>query len=218
VVDTAAPKVTLRSLPAVTLAATQVHWSATDSGAGVGSYDVRYRRAGRNGRFGAWTYPSAWQHLRTTSMTRTESRGYTYCFAVRAHDVAGNVSEWTALTCTTRPLDDRALAASRSWSRRTGSRFYMGTVTTASRAGAWLATGKVGARRIALIATKCSTCGSVRVYLAGRLVGMVPLHASRITHGAVVWLPAFARHTGTLTIQVATSGSLIQIDGVAALP
>lgn len=66
-------------------------WSYADAT----SYDVRLGdRAGAS-----WRYPEAWQGLPTASVTASIAAGSGACFASRARDVAGNVSDWSEPVC-----------------------------------------------------------------------------------------------------------------------
>ena len=83
-----------------------VGWSATDPGSaiepasGVASYDVRYQRSPSTGAaFGDWVTPAGWSATTSTSVTLDVPVGSTTCVQVRARDVAGNVSAWTASRC-----------------------------------------------------------------------------------------------------------------------
>jgi hypothetical protein len=140
-----------------------VVWSSTDAGTGVASYDVRYRSARYNGGFGVET---SWQSATSaTSAVFVGSPGTTYCFSARARDRAGNLSGWSAETCTALPVDDRTLGvASGTWLRRSAGAYYRRTYSTAARAGAALVLRGLQARRLALLGTRCPTCGTVRVF------------------------------------------------------
>ena len=91
-----------------------VSWGARYALVPVASFDVRYRRARWDGKFGDWsTLRSA---STTSSATFPTTPGYTYCFAVRARDLDGAVSRWTNRAwnaaqggCTVTPVDDRKL-------------------------------------------------------------------------------------------------------------
>jgi hypothetical protein len=94
------------SITALTVVATKhpqakLQWRGSDSaGPGVALYSLRYRRAAHSSRFRAWSYPSAWQALRSSSITQAGlARGYRYCWSVRAIDIAGKASAWSHAKC-----------------------------------------------------------------------------------------------------------------------
>ncbi len=79
-------------------------WRAKDTGgAGLATYDVRYKRAAAHQHYGNWVAPARW--TRTTLRAVTFFRvpiGAGYCFTVRARDAAGNVSPWAPQRCVRR--------------------------------------------------------------------------------------------------------------------
>lgn len=214
--DATAPAVWLTSpTVAVTTAATATaSYAATDT-AGVASYDLRYRRAGTNGVFGGYTQPVS--GTRATSAQVALAAGYQSCISVRARDTLGNVSGWSAERCVSRPLDDRSLgAATTGWTRSTSSAFYLGTATWTTRTGAALAISGARARQVYVLATTCSTCGSLAVYLGATRVGSISLYAAQTHNQALVALPATASLAGTLKlVTTSPTGRLVRIDGVA---
>jgi hypothetical protein len=199
-----------------TLASTiPVSWTASDTGSGVASYQVRWTRAPFNAGYAAWQYPAAWQKLTTASVTFSGAApGYTHCFQVRGVDKLGNVGAWSAVKCSAVPLDDRSLGASAGWARGTSSAFYRGTATVTTKAGAYLSRPGAALSRLAIVATKCASCGSVRVYVNNVSIGVVSLYSARLQYRAVIALPAFAYRTGTVVVKVTSSGKLVQIDGL----
>jgi len=192
-------------------------WSAADVGGGLANVDVRWMRAAYNGGFSAAVYPSTWQKTTATKATLSGvAPGYTYCFSARARDKAGNFSAWSLWRCSAVALDDRSLAASSGWSRVTSSLFYRSTATTTTRSAVTLTRTGVQAKRIYLVATRCSTCGTVGVYWNGTLIKKVSLYSSTLTRRSVIGVTTFTGvRTGTLTIKTLTSSKPVQIDGVA---
>jgi hypothetical protein len=220
-VDTHAPTATLtRPTAAQVLGSSAVvSWTGADTGSGVATYQVRYQRAPWNGRFGAWSYPAAWQTLTTTSLTATRlARGYDYCFSARAIDRAGNVSQWTAARCIAVPLDDRALSPSTGWTRASSTRFWNSTATGTTRRGASLV--RTGARftRVGVVATRCANCGVVAVYSGSTYLGRLNLAASRTSYRSVLMLRRVSLRSATITLRVLSSGKLVQVDGLVLLP
>ncbi len=212
---TVLPKAAITSLP-IWAATTSIslHWRATAGTYPVAGYDVRVRRAAWNGTFGAYT---TWKSGTTsTSATYSGAAGSTYCFSVQAADLYGLTSDWTAETCTAVPLDDRSLSRSSGWTAGTSSSFYKSTYLRTTRYAAKLTRTGVVARRIAIVATSCSGCGTIRVYWGSTLLKTISLNASKTTNKklftVVVWSAA---RSGTLTIKVASSGRKVLIDGVA---
>ena len=127
--------------------------------------------------------------------TFTGSLGWSYCFAVRTRDTADVLSGWSPLKCTTFPHDDRSLTRSRAWLAGTDAADYRGTHVRTYSAGATLALPGVVGRRFYLIATTCSTCGTV--------------------HRAVLPVAILGKsYIGTLTSRFVTSGMRVVIDGV----
>ncbi len=145
-----------------------VSWGSTLGTLPIGNYDVRYRSAPWNGSLGG--YVTWLGGTAATAATFTGAAGNTYCFGVRARDIHGNESGWTADTCTVVPLDDRSLSRSSYWSTGTSGSFYKSTYVRSSTSGAKLTRTGVVAKRISIVATTCSTCGSVRVYWGSTLL------------------------------------------------
>ena len=209
------PQVALAALPTwLATNAVVLRWSGTPFLAPVVSYDVRYRRARWDGGFGPYvTWLSA---TAATSATFTAWSGYTYCFQVRARDASGFIGPPSPETCTAIPLDDRSLSRSWSWVAGTGSTYYRSTYLRSSTLGATLIRTGVKATRIALLATTCSTCGSVKVYWGSTLLKTVSLYAKTTVNKKLITVATFTSgRSGTLSIKVSSSGKKVLIDGVA---
>jgi hypothetical protein len=189
-------------------------WSHTPGSAAFASYDVRYRRAAWNGAFGAY---ATWKDATTgTTAPFAMSAGYTYCFSALARDVNGLVSPWTADKCTVAPLDDRSLAVSGTWSRKTSSSFYRGTYTQSTKIYAKLTRTSAKFKRLYLVATTCSTCGSVKVYLGSTLLKSISLKSTTTVNKKVFAVySSSALKSGTVSIKVTTSGKAVKVDGLA---
>lgn len=212
--DTTPPTATMTSLPSATLATSQtLSWSGTDDSSGVASYDVQWERASWNSGFTGWQQPARWTTTTATSGTLTVAPGFEYCVHVRATDSAGNVGAWSSPTCVARALDDRKLTATGSWLRQTGSPFYLQTISAAKSPGVQLELDGAQLSQIGVVATVCSTCGSLRVVVGSAVVGTINLHASNFHNRKVFMLPAFTRRTRTVHLITASSG-MVRVDGV----
>ncbi|MGB8649898.1 MAG: hypothetical protein WCD35_04470 [Mycobacteriales bacterium] len=194
-----------------------VAWNGADSGSGLASFDVQYRRAAYNSGFTAWTRVA--QRTAARSLTsQSPSRGTTACWSTRSRDAAGNTSGWSYARCTSTPLDDRDLSASAGWGRYTGAHgYFLGSFTSTTRYGATLTRTGLRTSRLNLIALRCSTCGKVAVYLNGAGFTTVNLQASTSSL-AVIPLPRFSLRSATVTLKVVTSGRTVRIDGLATGP
>jgi hypothetical protein len=72
------------------------------------------------------------------------------------------------------------------------------------------------ARRIALLATTCSTCGTVKVYWGSTLLKSIGLHSATTVNRQLISVATFtSARSGTLTIKVSSSGKKVIVDGVA---
>ncbi len=209
------PVAAVTALPTWSLAASaRVHWTARPGTDPVTGYEVRVRRAAWNGGLGA--YAALVTGTTATSATLALSAGSTACVSVQARDVAGRASGWSAETCTSAPLDDRSLARFGTWASGTGSAYYRGTFRRAAGLGSRLVRTGVVARRLALVATTCPTCGSVRVYWGSTLLRSISLVSATTVTRRVITIATFpSARSGTVTIRVASSGRRVIVDGLA---
>jgi hypothetical protein len=192
-----------------------VSWQATDEGSGVASFDVRVRQTGPAGT----RHPvRSWLDATTAESASFEGvPGSTYCFSARARDGDGNVSGWSSWRCTALPLDDRALRRHGDWTRSPADGFYLGTRSTATRAGARLVRTRLSARHLGLVAARCPGCGVVELRWNGAVLRRVDLSSDRPRAPRVVGQVSFAHaRSGTLTIRVVSRGKRIVVDGLAA--
>ena len=218
-VDTVSPTVTMKPLSVVTLnTSAVVQWVGSDQHSGIDHYQAAYWLAHADGTSTKWKLPTAWSDLASTSVrTPALAQGDSICVSVRAYDLAANVSPWTAPTCTSQPLDDRALSASSLWTRETGSSDWLSTVTKTTAVNQTLNRAGVHLRRVGVLATVCPTCGAVAVKVGSTTIGDISLNASAIQHKRVLLLPGFAPQTARVTVRSVSSGESIMIDGLVVI-
>jgi thermitase len=191
-----------------------VGWTASDSGSGVHSYDIRYERAKYTGGFGVWT---TWKTSTTaTSSSFTGSPGYTYCFQVRARDHMSNLSGWSSSKCTAVPVDDHSLSSYR-FGDRSNANDYLGTHVTGSAKGATLRLYNVSYRRIGLLVWLCSGCGKLAVYQGSTLLGTYSLSSSSTQYKYFISVKMLSSPSSpsTISIKVVSSGAPVAVDALA---
>jgi hypothetical protein len=190
-----------------------VDWSLENGGVAA---SVRFRAAPWNAGFetrSLWQSPTG-----AASATFAGAEGTTYCFSAQPYDQSADLSlrpwGWSGERCTAVPLDDRALTASASWVRGTGSGFFDGTFSRSSTAGGKLEKTGIQARRISVLVEKCPTCGSLRAYWGTTLLGTWSLAASTMQKMVYLRVANFSSvRTGTLKLFV--SSGLVIVDGLA---
>ena len=145
----------------------------------------------------------------------TGATGTTYCYAARSRAATGAVSTWTKETCTAVPLDERSMTKSSGWPAGTGSAYYKGTYLRTTPKNAKLTRTGAQAKRIAIVATTCATCGKVSVYLGSTLLKTVSLYSSTTKNKRLITIAAFPEvRSGTISIKVITGGKKVLIDGL----
>ena len=214
-VDTTPPTVAMTgpTRPFTLDTSVTARWSGTDEVSGVAEYDVRTRSAHYTSGFGEWSSPTTVDGATSSQVFDQLGHGTTLCFSVRARDEAGHESGWSADSCTAVPLDDRDLTRSSGWTRSSPSGWFEGTALSTTTRGAKLSTVAAPPNRIALVAKKCRTCGTVGVYVAGALIGQVDLHARRTARKTVV-LPAMSLDGGVVSLKVLSRDKLVQVDAL----
>ena len=193
----------------------KVTWSAAkDSTSGVKSVALLPSSQTQTSR---WVNGAAIAVSRTaTTKTINGKAGTTYCFKVKVVDNAGN-ARVSSPACAAVPIDGAKLTHSKGWTKPAGKAYYLGSVSKTSKIGATLVKKNVRARSLGIVASKCSTCGSVVVLWNGKQVGKsislkgrgnrVPIHVGTVAR-------AGKTSTGTLTIK-ATTRKAVMVDAVA---
>jgi hypothetical protein len=196
--------------------AVAVSFADTDALSGIKSYQVQVERAAFNATaFGPWAVAPGATALTATSYTMTSLvAGYDYCFRVIATDKAGNPSIASKSSCTSRLIDDHALAHSAGWVEGKSTAYYAGTYSTARSAGRTMAIAGFRGIRLGIKAIVCPTCGAIRVYVGPTLVGSISL-VSAVTKNVIILLPVFSSRAGTIKI-LTLSTRMVTIDGIGA--
>lgn len=192
-----------------------VRWVGLDTGSGITSYDVRYRRAKWNGSFGAHTLPASWQGIDANSLAHPLARGYTYCYSARATDASGRTGPWGTERCTIAPLDQTATQRSSGWTTRKSPAYFDGSAWSTKTRNATLT--RTGARltRVGVLATTCPTCGVIDLYVGSAKIGRISLARGTTTlNRKPLLLPAFGLRSGAVRVKVVTQGRLVRLDGL----
>lgn len=189
-----------------------VRWSASDTGSGVASYDVRFRAAPATGAFGpyvTWLTATA-EHVATF----VGKPGTTYCFSARATDRDGNTSPWTKERCTSVLLPVAALTRTPGWFA-SGTSGGLRSRTTGSR----LILDGVVARRLVLSALVGPRYGRVRATWNGHPLRTLDLHAGSVAKRLLTLGDFHSTRRGKLVLTVVSERKTVALDalGVAKL-
>ena len=132
-------------------------WAGTDN-VGVTRYQWRVRKS-----------PDGTASTPVSTTRRFGSFGFgagSWYLEVRARDAVGNASPWRSVRVLV-PRDDRAFTFSAGTTRRTGSSFYRGTLTTTSVKDAELVTTSADADGFALIGRVGPAYGKLQIIVDG---------------------------------------------------
>ena len=141
--------------------------------------------------------------------------GSTYCLKARARDHLGNLGLYSAGRCTAIPLKADQVTYTGAWTKSFAASAYGGFYFRTTALGAKITQSGIVAQRISLVATTCSSCGSVKVYWNGLYQKTVSLTAATTARKQIIDLLAFSgTATGTLTL-VTTSGQPVLVEGLA---
>lgn len=215
--DTTSPSVAL-GMPGLRMYQTDltfaVRWAGLDE-SGIAGYDVQRRIFRWNGDDTGWR---DWL-TGTTSTSRNYSGNYgrTFCFRVRAHDTVGNTSIYTVPGCVSIPLHSGHLIYGGGWFRGLHADAYAGRFAWTTRQGAATFRTDVRGEQLALVVTKCPTCGSVRVLWNGVPVKSVSLASSTVQRSVIVPVAEWGwARSGSVSIQVrSASPRIVPLEGLA---
>jgi hypothetical protein len=186
-------------------------WYGFDTSS-VASFDVQWKVTRFNQAAPAWAY---WvTNTPALSKTWNPATGRTYCWRARGDDTWGNVSAFSTPACTAVPLKATELAYSSGWTRYDMTSVYGGSLYKATSAGRTVKRTNVIGERIAIVASVCPTCGSVKVTF-GNYTKTINLAAATAKRKKVIEAFAFTSpRSGTVTIETLNSKA-VQIEGLA---
>lgn len=190
----------------------RIGWGATDV-SGIRSYDVQVRTAKWGNVPGSWT---AWKtRVAAESATYPGEPGRSYCFRVRAEDMAGNVSAWSGARCTALPMTADELSYTASFTRYTPVSAYEQVAYWSSKVGARAKRTYVYGERIAVIATTCPECGVAKVTWDGLEIARLNLYSPTKNRQQVFTVANWSSpRRGTLAVDVLSSKQFVIVEGI----
>jgi uncharacterized delta-60 repeat protein len=192
----------------------RLSWSVTDASPLITS-DLRTWRAATGS-----VLPATPQYPLTASTARTHklvkvSGGTTVCASARARDAVGQLSGWSSQRCTAVPLTPSQLTRGAGVTSKAKAGTYAGRVLSATTKGSVISRTGVKAKRVALVATTCPSCGKVKVYLGSRLLGSVSLRSPTTRTKVVLDVATLAGiRSGKVRIKVASTGKKVLVEGL----
>lgn len=180
-----------------------VSWAAAadnSGGSGVGSYNVSTTTDGVT-----WSAPVT---VSSTSYATTIRPSGTIRFRVQAVDRAGNPGGWVQGAVVTPVLAQTnwGLTWAGSWGTASSTAFSAGSSRYSASAGA-SATYRFTGRSIALVMTRASTRGSIRIYVDGSTsYTTVSCYAAATTYQVQMWTKTWST-SGTHTVKVVVVGT-----------
>lgn len=194
-----------------------VAWRPGESAGHEMTFDVREKTIAPSGKETGMRLVV--KHAAQGSTTLPLRPGFTYCLAVRARSVAsGRVSGWSHGRCVVRAIGVSRLKYQGLWQHVRASRAFGGSFIATDQSGAKVSRFVV-ARRVSVIATRCSSCGSIVVYFSGKVVARVSLRSRRTIRAVALRLKSWKRpRRGIITIVVTSSGRRVDIYGLGVSP
>ena len=227
VLDTVAP--TMRP-PAVSLPTNgtlgtwavpaRLSWAGSDATSGIARYQLLQSLNG-----GAWTNLSL-RSATVTSLDHWLGPGYSYRFAVRAQDRAGNWSGWAygpTFKVAVHQETSGAIAYSTGWTRGYVAGAYGSYVKYAGVAGPRARLSFSG-RNVALVSDRAPNRGRAALYLDGTYFGTLDFYAPTVQLRRIVYsrtFPSSGPHTlevrPTGTRHAYSKGTRVDLDAVVVL-
>ena len=137
-----------------------------------------------------------------------------WTFTVAGIDFAGNRDASPAVNRFTVPVPSNKLGASKGWTRGTEIGYFFSGYSTTRKKGASLSAARAGTRAVALVATKCPGCGSVKVMYAGKVLKTVSLAASSTRKRQLIPIASWSGAHGGKVSVVTTSAKPVTIEGL----
>lgn len=182
-------------------------------------FRVRYADVSWRARIlGPWRSFPSWLYTRATAEALHATPGFRYCFDVQAAASHGKASPWSPPACTAIPLAATALhPATGGWGLARGAGLYRQPAWRTGRQGATLGLAGAQVGRVAIVVTKCPTCGVVRVYLGRMPLMTVDTFAPTTRRGVVVWSRPVGVREAAIRIQSMSWRRVAIIEGLAVL-
>lgn len=185
-----------------------IGWDVFGGGSPIASYRLSQSIDGA-------AYTGISNTLTTQSLIRNLLPGHTYVFAVRATDLAGNVSEWTfgpKVDSTAIQQSNAAVHYQGTWTTSLSTTWWGGGGKSSSQAGATASLTFTG-RSVAWISLKAANRGKAQVYVNGVLTATVDLYAASLQKQRVAWSATWsASATRTILIKVLATPTRPRID------
>jgi hypothetical protein len=194
-----------------------VQYSATDSQSPPARYEVRYESAPWNSQFfSEYVYPANWQLIAGQRQTLIGVPGSEYCFDVRAIAEDGAASAWTSGTCTTLPLGESSLRPTPApdWIRHRAVGNYLSSFVSTGTMGATLVVSGAWANQVAIIATKCPSCGALDVFVNGAFLGRIKTQSAIVDPHAFFTLPTFSSGKVAIELEDTSRHGRVIVNGV----
>ena len=141
----------------------------------------------------------------------------THVFNAWATDGAGDADPTAATRTFTVPVNNTALTHSSGWTKKTGNGYFRDTYSTSTKQGAVLSEPVTDALRVALVATKAPGAGKVNIMLGRTLLRQVNLNSTTTRKKQVFESVLPAVRSGTVKLEVATSGKPVRIEGLGVV-
>jgi hypothetical protein len=192
-------------------------WNGGDNagGSGIASYELSRSLNG-----GAWTTISA--SLAASAAALTLASSGRVQFRVRPVDRAGNAGVWAygaGLAPALVQQTTTAITYQGTWESESTTAYSGGSAKYATATGA-SATYRFTARSVALVATKGSTRGKVKIYVDGVYAGTTDTYSRTAAYRVQVWSRTWSA-AGTHTLKLVVAGTAgrprVDLDAIALL-
>lgn len=204
-----------------------VKWSATDdfgvAQSGIDLYYQRYSMAGSEpaGDIGRDFSPA--EPTVNVEIPIPTTPGWTFCaqiWATDEDDLTG-YSQYNDTPCIAAPLDDTALSTSNGWSRQKKTGYYLSTLSRSTKKGAVIALNDASrGTQVAIVATKCPSCGKVDVRVGDEPAVRVNLASSATRRSRIIQVfssDGLDVFFPTIEIEVVTNDKPVMIEGLGIL-
>ena len=117
-----------------------------------------------------------------------------------SEDTLSTWSAWSGQRCTAVPLDDRAVTTGQHWTCASGGAYWNSPVRRARRTPLPCRGRPLRWTGSRSWATRCGSCGRIKVYVGSSLIGTVNLTVTHTTQRVMTVLSGLSLRSGTVKI------------------